>query len=44
MQEFVVTKFENKEAPLMRVIVLAVDSNWGNENYSCLYRFRVHQE
>uniref|UniRef100_A0A7S2P4Q8 SUN domain-containing protein n=1 Tax=Leptocylindrus danicus TaxID=163516 RepID=A0A7S2P4Q8_9STRA len=25
----------------LRVIVLAIDSNWGHD-YSCLYRFRVH--
>lgn len=29
------------QVPALRSVVLAIDSNWGEE-YSCLYRFRVH--
>lgn len=31
------------EIPQLQSISLAIDSNWG-ESYSCLYRFRVHNE
>jgi len=41
-QEFkVATDVLGTDVPSLRSITLAVDSNWGEE-YSCLYRFRVH--
>ena len=41
-QEFeVATNVFGNEVPLLRSVTLAIDSNWGEE-YSCLYRFRVH--
>lgn len=51
VQEFVLSSSSRSDVsekknivPKMRVIVLAVDSNWGHEDYSCLYRFRIHAE
>ena len=43
LQEYKVktTDDHGKPVPKLRSIVLAIDSNWGAE-YSCLYRFRVH--
>ena len=31
------------KVPRLQSITLAIDSNWG-ESYSCIYRFRVHDE
>ncbi|CAF4541318.1 unnamed protein product [Rotaria sp. Silwood2] len=28
--------------PTVEYIELRVTSNWGNPNYTCVYRFRVH--
>jgi SUN domain-containing protein 1/2 len=28
--------------PVVEFIEVRVTSNWGNPNYTCLYRFRVH--
>ena len=28
----------------VKYVRLAVDSNHGNPNYTCLYRFRVHED
>lgn len=38
-QEFEVSQ---KDIPKLRKIILAIDSNWG-ANYSCLYRFLIHE-
>jgi SUN domain-containing protein 1/2 len=27
---------------VVAAIRLEIESNWGNEDYTCLYRFRVH--
>jgi len=42
VQDFVVENTEGGlRIPKLSSVVLAIDSNWGGE-YSCLYRFRVH--
>jgi len=41
-QEFKVsTQVYGSAVPMLQSVTLAIDSNWGDE-YSCLYRFRVH--
>jgi len=44
VQEFKVETLtdDNQPIPELAVVTLAVDSNWGHEHYTCLYRFRVH--
>jgi len=46
VQEFKVETLtdDNQPIPELAVVTLAVDSNWGHEHYTCLYRFRVHGE
>ncbi|KAK7788651.1 hypothetical protein R5R35_013077 [Gryllus longicercus] len=33
---------QNEEAPPYQIVELAIESNHGNLEYTCLYRFRVH--
>ncbi|XP_075458293.1 SUN domain-containing protein 3-like isoform X1 [Ascaphus truei] len=37
-------KLTNTNATEYRVIQLKILNNWGNKNFTCIYRFRVHQE
>ncbi len=30
------------ERPIVAAVSFVIDGNWGNENYTCLYRVRVH--
>ncbi|OXU24738.1 hypothetical protein TSAR_013127 [Trichomalopsis sarcophagae] len=41
LQSFAVTKPETKSFPFKKVI-LEILSNWGNPDYTCIYRFKVH--
>lgn len=34
--------FQLVNVPVVEYIELRVLSNWGNPNYTCVYRFRVH--
>ena len=34
--------FQIAVLPLVEYVEIQVTSNWGNPNYTCLYRFRVH--
>ncbi|XP_015175836.1 PREDICTED: SUN domain-containing protein 1-like isoform X2 [Polistes dominula] len=40
-QTFLITKREILSVPFKRVM-LEILSNWGNEKYTCIYRFRIH--
>jgi hypothetical protein len=43
LQEFhVATTAYGNDIPALQSISLAIDSNWGNDDYTCMYRFRVH--
>ncbi|XP_069057711.1 SUN domain-containing protein 3-like [Pleurodeles waltl] len=37
-------KLEEQNADIFKYIQLKVLSNWGNPEYTCIYRFRVHRE
>ncbi|KAF7398688.1 hypothetical protein HZH66_006585 [Vespula vulgaris] len=40
-QTFLITKRELSNIPF-KTIMLEILSNWGNEKYTCIYRFRIH--
>ncbi|KAK0161891.1 hypothetical protein PV327_008294 [Microctonus hyperodae] len=40
-QTFQITNDEMKKVPF-KIIMLQVFSNWGNPEYTCIYRFKVH--
>lgn len=42
--EFLVArKLARKEVPKLKSVALAIESTWGrDDDYGCLYRFRVH--
>jgi len=43
MQAFSIpTMLDGQNVPKLKSVAIAVDSNWGQEEYSCLYRVRVH--
>ncbi|KAJ3163022.1 hypothetical protein HK101_000638 [Irineochytrium annulatum] len=44
LREYVAKGPRGAETTAPKVVVLRVLSNWGNEHYTCLYRFRVHGE
>lgn len=43
MQAFSIpTMLDGQNVPQLKSVAIAVDSNWGQGEYSCLYRVRVH--
>lgn len=41
LQYFSVQNIENNKIPY-KIVELRIETNHGNEKYTCLYRFRVH--